>query len=228
MRRFDLDRERGRDYYDDLAFAHDVANRFVSDLAKAREDARRLSAEFAFCVTNPPGSTRPRGPGFRVTLDRSRAIGDILARCVVRTADADLTRQLVWACAFVSSSTHALATDLAQHGAPAVVRGHDFAKGLVVVLDEAVARAETLTAELHDMTGVSETSRQLTECAVTLLPVIERAEYGELFRSDLVELAGSQCGRWAQLWHSLRVLIRVPSLRLALREHANPARERSW
>ncbi|WP_410628344.1 hypothetical protein [Amycolatopsis sp. cmx-8-4] len=227
MRRFDLDRERGRDFYDDLATAHDRALCFVNDLASAREEARRLSAEFAFSVTYSLGSHSP-GPGLPQALDRSRCVSAMLADCVARTADADLTRQLVWACAFVSSSTHALATDLAQHGAPAIVRGHAFANGLVGVLDEAVARAEVLSAEFHDMTGVSETSRQLTECAVTLLPAIERAEYGELFRSDLVELAGGQCGRWAQLWHSLRVLIGIPSLRLVLREDANPARERSW
>ncbi|WP_410628387.1 hypothetical protein [Amycolatopsis sp. cmx-8-4] len=91
--------------------------------------------------------------------------------------------------------------------------------------DETIVRAKMLSVELLDMTDVSEASRQLTECAVMLLPIIERVVDGELFCSDL---AGSQSGKLAQLWHPLRRLIHIPSLRSAPREGANPARERSW
>lgn len=66
---------------------------------------------------------------------------------------------------------------------------------------------------------------RLTAWAARILPIVDRPEYAELFRSELYDLAQSGSGRWAQLAYAIRVLIRAPMLRREL--HA-PARERSW
>ena len=61
-------------------------------------------------------------------------------------------------------------------------------------------------------------SRWLAECAVRVLPVMERARYREEFEAELLELAK---GRW-QMYHAIRLVLRAVPLRLELR----PARER--
>lgn len=74
----------------------------------------------------------------------------------------------------------------------------------------------------------SAVSHWLAASASRLLPAGCRRDYEELFQAELVELAHSGVGRWRQVAHSLRVLVRVPSLRWALRAEAAPRRERSW
>ncbi|MFI5611480.1 hypothetical protein [Amycolatopsis sp. NPDC051903] len=59
-------------------------------------------------------------------------------------------------------------------------------------------------------------SRLAATCAVALLPAGSRAEYAELFLSELHELASSRSGRWAQVRYACRVLVRTPRLRRAL------------
>lgn len=74
----------------------------------------------------------------------------------------------------------------------------------------------------------SAVSHWLATSASRLLPAGFRRDYEELFQAELFELAQGGLGRWRQVAHSLRVLVRVPSLRWALRAEAAPRRERSW
>jgi len=63
-------------------------------------------------------------------------------------------------------------------------------------------------------------SRWLAECAVRVLPAVERARYREEFEAELVELARESLRR--QVGHGLRLVVRAVPLRLELRR---PARE---
>lgn len=74
----------------------------------------------------------------------------------------------------------------------------------------------------------SAVSHWLAASASRLLPAGFRRDYEELFQAELVELAHSGVGRWRQVTHALRVLVRMPSLRWALRAEAAPRQERSW
>lgn len=71
-------------------------------------------------------------------------------------------------------------------------------------------------------------AHRLIDLTVRFLPAAKHAEYDELFRSELFDLAQGGCGRWALLRHALRVLVRAPQLRCALRGRGSPAKERSW
>jgi hypothetical protein len=62
-----------------------------------------------------------------------------------------------------------------------------------------------------------EVSGRLTAWAARLLPVADRPVYGELFRSELFDLAQAGSGRRAQVGYAIRVLVRAPLLRRALR-----------
>ncbi len=68
-------------------------------------------------------------------------------------------------------------------------------------------------------------SSRLTDWAARMLPDADRAEYTEMFHSELHDLAVSGSDRRTQIAYSVRVLLRAPSLRRELRA---PARERSW
>jgi hypothetical protein len=70
-------------------------------------------------------------------------------------------------------------------------------------------------------------SRRLVEFASHALPAGDRADYAELFHSELFDLAQTGCGRRAQVMHALRVLVRILALRRALRS-APAFQERSW
>ncbi|WP_326836579.1 hypothetical protein VSH64_16975 [Amycolatopsis rhabdoformis] len=59
-------------------------------------------------------------------------------------------------------------------------------------------------------------SRITATCAAALLPAGSRAEYAELFLSELHDLAAARSGRWAQVRYACRVLLRAPRLRRAL------------
>ncbi|WIX75385.1 hypothetical protein QRX50_28125 [Amycolatopsis carbonis] len=59
-------------------------------------------------------------------------------------------------------------------------------------------------------------SRVAATCAAALLPAGSRAEYAELFMSELHDLAESRSSRWAQVRYACRVLLRAPRLRRAL------------
>ncbi|MEV4603127.1 hypothetical protein AB0K15_37730 [Amycolatopsis sp. NPDC049253] len=59
-------------------------------------------------------------------------------------------------------------------------------------------------------------SRITATCAAALLPAGSRAEYAELFLSELRDLAEARSGRWAQVRYACRVLLRAPRLRRAL------------
>ncbi|MET7991652.1 hypothetical protein ABZU76_12150 [Amycolatopsis sp. NPDC005232] len=59
-------------------------------------------------------------------------------------------------------------------------------------------------------------SRVTATCAAALLPAGSRAEYAELFLSELHDLARTRSGRWAQIRYACRVLVRAPRLRRAL------------
>ncbi|MEU4669594.1 hypothetical protein AB0F91_16815 [Amycolatopsis sp. NPDC023774] len=59
-------------------------------------------------------------------------------------------------------------------------------------------------------------SRVTATCAAALLPAGSRAEYAELFLSELHDLARARRGRWVQIRYACRVLLRAPRLRRAL------------
>jgi hypothetical protein len=61
---------------------------------------------------------------------------------------------------------------------------------------------------------------------VSVLPEGDRAHHRELFTSELYDLA--QSSRRAQLAYAVRVLVRAPHLRRALRVPAPPVREQAW
>jgi hypothetical protein len=61
-------------------------------------------------------------------------------------------------------------------------------------------------------------ARQLLGIAVRFLPVVERARYGEEFRSELAEIALAGGGRRAQMAYAARTVLNSAwQLRAALR-----------
>jgi hypothetical protein len=95
-------------------------------------------------------------------------------------------------------------------------------------LDLELNALREVTVEKSSVVRPSSMSRRLAVCALRFLPVELRLDYEERFQSELFELAQSGTGRWRQVVHSLRVLVRAPSLRWALRRSASPVRRRSW
>lgn len=93
-------------------------------------------------------------------------------------------------------------------------------------LERDLERGREIVIEKPVLMRLSGMSRRLASCASRLLPVGVRSDYEERFQSELFELADSGLGRWRQVRHSLRVLVRAPSLRWVLRH--SPVRERSW
>ncbi|MGW4487132.1 hypothetical protein ACWEOE_25215 [Amycolatopsis sp. NPDC004368] len=65
-------------------------------------------------------------------------------------------------------------------------------------------------------TQVIEFSRITATCAAALPPAGSRAEYAELFLSELHDLAEARGGRWVQVRYACRVLVRAPRVRRAL------------
>ncbi|WP_284742151.1 hypothetical protein [Amycolatopsis sp. RTGN1] len=80
-----------------------------------------------------------------------------------------------------------------------------------------LVRMHSRVIELSNGTRVAKMSQRLTSCAVRLLPVFSRAEYDEVFRSELLEMTESGCSWLGQVRHALRVLVRAPLLALTLR-----------
>jgi hypothetical protein len=78
-------------------------------------------------------------------------------------------------------------------------------------------------AEVHGPRPAA-VSLRLTSWALRFLPVGDRAEYAELFHSELLDL---RCGWWGQVRYSLRVLFRAPLLRHELRLAPPAVRERA-
>ena len=74
---------------------------------------------------------------------------------------------------------------------------------------------------------MTRTSYRLMQFAVRILPIEYQADYSELFQSELLDMA--DCGkRWRhQVQHALRILVRAPQLRLALRWSPPATRERA-
>ncbi|GAA3048575.1 hypothetical protein LV79_004326 [Actinokineospora globicatena] len=72
------------------------------------------------------------------------------------------------------------------------------------------------------------TSLRFAVWAARVLPVGSRDQYREIFESELHELAASGCSWWAQVACAVRVLVRAPALRRALKAKAAPVGERRW
>ena len=93
-------------------------------------------------------------------------------------------------------------------------RASDHARGIVIALDRArnFAASEAhqiVISGVHSKPG--RTTRTLVALAVSLLPVVHRPHYREVYVSELVELP-----RRERLGYALRVLASVRSLRRAL------------
>lgn len=83
----------------------------------------------------------------------------------------------------------------------------------------------TLSLPASPAIRVAKTSRKLTKWAVWVLPPESRTEYAEQFSADLVHLAHQGKSWWAQVRHSVRVLVRAPWLRWELKAPAPELRE---
>ncbi|HEX5402775.1 MAG TPA: hypothetical protein VFX16_10815 [Pseudonocardiaceae bacterium] len=88
----------------------------------------------------------------------------------------------------------------------------------------ALAQSLRLRDATEPKCALSVASLRLTSWALRFLPVADRAEYEELFHSELLDL---KCGWWGQVRYSLRVLAHAPLLRHELRLVPPALRERA-
>jgi hypothetical protein len=160
-------------------------------LASARARARSLAQDLA--------DARARDRAFRRTLSDALWYDGLLTNAEAYAAARDKAcfrvRELAGSLAAVREMTVALASEVAA--------ARDFA--------EAASEARA-----WDGASPARPAIRVAWTAAGLLARCDRLGYDLEFRSELTELAANGAGRWQQLRHSARLLVRAPLLRTEL------------
>ncbi|MFD0686025.1 hypothetical protein [Actinomadura fibrosa] len=201
----DLDRilARARDLDRDLVRSHvvdfDLDLDLVSDLV--RDFVRALDLDHAL--------HRDLDRAFKLNRGLSRALVRSLARVRFRVLVRDLDRAL--SLDLDLDLVHVCLGKLTRAVAQARERLAEVQEALPSVTNAAVGRSGKRAGALLASTAV-----RAAGWAVRMLPSADRPRYAEEFRSELWELAAADAGRWRQVRHAVRLLVRAPLLRREL------------
>ncbi len=208
----DLDPELGLD----LDLVVEAAHTLVSALGLNGDHALAEARDWASALDNS-------------LLELTRAATDAREFASARADAANHARELASALGHAASHARELASARDHDRSHAVVRDLDLLRDLArdLARDSDLAGRLAVYLAFHSVTSevqerVARSAKSMpgrvVALAVRMLPASERVRYREEFRSELLDPEFLKLPRRKRLGYALRVLVRTPTLRWALRE----------